>query len=200
MNEMIKEACLELMHHGVQGMHWGVRRYQPYGQGYNADHKGRFIGKSSGEQTGGRYRNKYKKGEAMDTKVKGDSSVTRKVKRDYNDLGDKEFASRYHVDKNTYRKRVNRYGDPYMHSPLAKIGKKMAANKRVQKGTSKRLNRELTKYEKKLDKLQKMREDDTQRAKIAEYENKGRRAIETVQNDGYRVRFNESNGRYEVYR
>lgn len=198
MNDYVKSEYIA--HHGVQGMHWGVRRYQPYGTGYDAEHKGRFIGKSNGEQTGGRYRNKYKKGEAMDTKVKGDSSVTRKVKRDYNDLSDKEFSSRYHVDKNTYRKRVNKYGDPYMHSPLAKIGKKMAANKRVQKGTSKRLNRELTKYEKKLDKLEKMRNDPAAQERIKEYETKGRRAIETVMNDGYRVRFNESNGRYEVYR
>lgn len=198
MNDYVKSEYIA--HHGVQGMHWGVRRYQPYGTGYDAEHKGRFIGKSNGEQTGGRYRNKYKKGEAMDTKVKGDSSVTRKVKRDYNDLSDKEFSSRYHVDKNTYRKRVNKYGDPYMHSPLAKMGKKMAANKRVQKGTSKRLNRELTKYEKKLDKLEKMRNDPAAQERIKEYETKGRRAIETVMNDGYRVRFNESNGRYEVYR
>lgn len=33
---------LYLAHHGVQGMHWGVRRYQPYGQGY--DRKGGKTG------------------------------------------------------------------------------------------------------------------------------------------------------------
>lgn len=36
----------ELKHYGVLGMHWGVRRYQPYGQGYKGS-KGRFLGEAS---------------------------------------------------------------------------------------------------------------------------------------------------------
>lgn len=41
MNEMTNELC----HYGVMGMHWGVRRYQPYPGSYDGD--GKFIGKKA---------------------------------------------------------------------------------------------------------------------------------------------------------
>ena len=98
----------ELSHHGILGMKWGVRRYQ------NKDGSLTAAG-----------RKHYGYGEKM-TADASDSSVTKKVKSDYNNLSDQEFMNKYHVSKSKYRKRVNKYGDPYMNSPLAKEGKKLA--------------------------------------------------------------------------
>ena len=104
----------ELYHHGVKGQRWGIRRYQ------NPDGSYTDVG-----------RRHYGLGEKMDTNDKRDSSVTRRVKNDYNNMSDNEFKGKYQVSKNRYRKRVNRYGDPYMNSPLAKYGKKEAAKQKA---------------------------------------------------------------------
>lgn len=52
-----------------------------------------------------------------------DSIVTKRVKLDYNTLTDIGFFRKYSSSKRTYFKRVLKYKDPYMNSPLAKIGK-----------------------------------------------------------------------------
>lgn len=93
----------ELMHYGVKGMKWGVRK------------------------------KRYAKGATMDANDPSDSKTTRRAKNDYNTMSDLEFRRKYQTSKETYRKRVNRYGDPYMRSPLAKAGKKLAKSKTLNK-------------------------------------------------------------------
>lgn len=78
-------------------------------------------------------RKKYKRGDTMDANDPSDSKTTRRVKNDYNTLSDAEFMRKYSASKERYRKRVNRYGDPYMRSPLAKAGKKLAKSKTLNK-------------------------------------------------------------------
>lgn len=97
-----------LEHHGILGMKWGVRRYQ------NKDGSLTAAGKR-----------RYKTGESMDTKDPNDSAVTRRVKQDYNSMSNNQFRTKYYVDKEVYRKRVNKYGDPYKNGSLAKVGKEL---------------------------------------------------------------------------
>lgn len=54
---------------------------------------------------------------------KGLSSITRKVIKDLANLTDQQFMNRYSLSKTRYKKRLVKYGDPYMKSPLAKMGK-----------------------------------------------------------------------------
>lgn len=45
-----------------------------------------------------------------------DTKQTKAVKRDYNSLSDKDFFRLYGVTKKTYKKRVDKYGDPYKYA------------------------------------------------------------------------------------
>lgn len=55
-----------------------------------------------------------------------DSLVTQSVKRNWNTLTESQFLRMYSASKDLYKQRVIMYGDPYMNSPLAKLGKWLA--------------------------------------------------------------------------
>lgn len=55
--------------------------------------------------------------------IKAMCEITKKVIHDFNTLTEQAFFNKYSCKKSTYRKRVIKYGDPYMNSPLAKLGK-----------------------------------------------------------------------------
>lgn len=100
---VIRTSDDHLEHHGILGMRWGV---------WNDETRARYTGEGK-----------------MRTDIESDSSVTKRVKNDWNTLSNKEFKNRYATSRRTYKKRVNKYGDPYMNSPLAKAGKKLSARK-----------------------------------------------------------------------
>lgn len=136
-----------LAHHGIKNMKWGIRRFQnPDGSLTSAGRQRYGVGsirkdgyqeskKPFGSRIDGYQKQskpgkvKYKIGDKMNDNDPNDSSITRRAKKEYNNLSDDEFKRKYQVSKNTYRKRVNKYGDPYMNSPLAKAGKSLSKRK-----------------------------------------------------------------------
>lgn len=79
---LMHAATNELYHYGVLGMHWGIRRFQPYPSDYHGD--GKFVGDS----------------------YSGDPKAAKSIVR-ANDRLEKRFAK----NKKKYEKSVNRGSD-----------------------------------------------------------------------------------------
>lgn len=68
-----------LAHHGILGMHWGIRRFQPYGQGYDADHEGREVGLAARlGGSGGSFSSTYGRGRSKGSIVERAKSAASK--------------------------------------------------------------------------------------------------------------------------
>ena len=104
-----------LMHHGIKGMQWGVRRYRNYDGSLTAAGRKQNRAEKRAERKAQKAELKrYKQGAKM-VANKSDSAVTKKVKNDYNKLSEADFRRKYLVGKKTYAKRVAKSstGDPF---------------------------------------------------------------------------------------
>lgn len=86
-----------LQHHGILGMHWGIRRYQPYPKGYKGD--GKYVGEAySYEST-----KKWEKQVLKDHIIPKGTSVYRVSDNPKDADSGSSYVSYHPVDRDSYR-------------------------------------------------------------------------------------------------
>ena len=89
------EDCIE--HHGIKGMRWGIRRFQPYGKGYSGE--GKFIGSIKQKYRSIRDK-KYREYDTSYTKVGSASGTRSKYTNIDGSLNEKgRFHSQAYINK-----------------------------------------------------------------------------------------------------
>lgn len=84
--------CEEVLeHHGILGMKWGVRRYQPYPDNYSGD--GKFVGKKSARAERRQARHVAK----TNTRIKNavDTGNKKKLKKYKDEMSPEEYEKKY---------------------------------------------------------------------------------------------------------
>ena len=149
-NDICDEDSIE--HHGIKGMHWGIRRFQPYGKGYSGG--GKFIGSIKRK-----YRNirdkKYREYDTSYSKI-GSASGTRSkytnIDGSLNERG--RFHSQAYINKQLkknekyydkvikkYNKRAEEYkDDPEMQKKFQDLAKEAEATKNAVDASIKRMD------------------------------------------------------------
>lgn len=123
----------ELYHYGVKGMKWGVRKAAAKVFSMNAKvyKKSNKALASANEQAAKRQETIAKNIKSGNTTTTKSSKTTNKVLDDYANMTDREFKTKYKTSKRTYAKRVEKYGDPFIHATTGKklIGAAYEKNK-----------------------------------------------------------------------
>lgn len=117
---LMHSASEELFHYGVLGMHWGIRRYQPYPAAYNGD--GKFIGRR-----------------ALKKAIREDNQKAFDKQREAHYLGQAYLESARRTEK--LEKKADRLSSS--KSKIAnRIGKRTAAKAELSKEISRQIKKE----------------------------------------------------------
>lgn len=89
----LAEEVLE--HHGILGMHWGIRRYQPYPSGYSGD--GKFMGKRAARKAAKAEIKKARHQAKVQTKIRNavDNGDKKSLKKLKDEMTPQEYEDRY---------------------------------------------------------------------------------------------------------